>query len=273
MSVSHVKAICLVNDVAQHGFMAEHGLSFYVEYKDLRILFDTGQNGNTLINNAALAGVDLHGLDAIVLSHGHYDHTGGLMPVLLMNKDVRLIAHPSAFQEKYLRTKEGLKPIGIPFAFDDITRYCRIIDGIGPVDLGGIATTGAIKRLALFEEPQQNLLYKWRGAVYTDPLNDDQSLVINEDGKLILLCGCCHAGIVNTVEQVCRQYGKYPELVAGGLHLEHAAPERIALTAVTLGEAGIKQVIAGHCSGENIAEKLSGQGISVTSLNAGMRIL
>jgi 7,8-dihydropterin-6-yl-methyl-4-(beta-D-ribofuranosyl)aminobenzene 5'-phosphate synthase len=239
----------------------------------MRVLFDTGQNGDTLMNNAAMADIDLHGLDAILLSHGHYDHTGVLMSALMINKDIQIIVHPSAFQEKYSRTKEGLRSIGIPFTMDNIKQHCRIIDGTSPVSLGGMTTTGAIKRLTLFEEPQQDLLYKWRGAIYTDPLNDDQSLVINADGRLILLCGCCHAGIVNTVEQVRRQHGKYPELVAGGLHLARASPEQIALTAAKLGETGIKQVIAGHCSGDHIAEEFSSRGIMVTSLHAGMRIL
>jgi len=81
------------------GYWGEHGLSFYIESGGLRILFDTGQSGDVLLHNARLSDVSLSGLDYIVLSHGHYDHTGGLMKVIELNEGIPLIMHPAAFQE------------------------------------------------------------------------------------------------------------------------------------------------------------------------------
>lgn len=265
--------VCLVNDKAEEGYVPEHGLSFYLDCDGKHMLFDTGQSDKTLLSNTGHAGIDLHELDAIILSHGHNDHTGGLLAVLQMNPGIRLIVHPSAFNEKFARKKEGLKNIGIPYSLNDLLPYCEIVDATGPIELGHIRTTGSIDRVTLFEEPQQDLLYKWRGAAFTDPLKDDQSLVVESNARLILLCGCCHAGIVNTLEQVKRQHGRYPDIIAGGLHLEKARPEQITRSAEAIRNAGVSHVIAGHCSGDDIVESLRANNVSTTHLLAGMHVI
>ncbi len=101
---------------------------------------------------------------------------------------------------------------------------------------------------------------------------DDQSLVIHTDEGLILLCGCCHAGIVNTIECIRRQHGEYPVTIAGGLHMEKASPERVSGTINALKAAGVKKVIAGHCSGDGIVSSLLSAGIEAGRLAVGMRI-
>jgi 7,8-dihydropterin-6-yl-methyl-4-(beta-D-ribofuranosyl)aminobenzene 5'-phosphate synthase len=102
---------------------------------------------------------------------------------------------------------------------------------------------------------------------------DDQSLVIRNGGSLFLLCGCCHAGIVNTIECVKRQYGEYPVAIAGGLHMEKASPERLSGTREALKAAGVGKVTAGHCSGDGIVSSLASAGIDAKRLSTGMPIM
>ncbi|AFC99680.1 Metal-dependent hydrolases of the beta-lactamase superfamily II [Methanocella conradii HZ254] len=263
--------VCLCDNLAPSGsgYWAEHGLSFFIDVDGLRILFDTGQSGDVLLHNARLAGVSLEGLSYIVLSHGHYDHTGGLMKVLEMNEGVPLIVHPAAFQKKYARRGDNLKDIGLPFSLHELERRCEVRMEAVPVNLGGgVYTTGEVERVTPYEQPQPDLL---DGEMLPDPVMDDQSLVIFRDGEMALLCGCCHAGIVNTIECVKRQHGRHPDVVAGGLHMEKASPERLSCTVEALRASGVKKAVAGHCSGD-IIRSLASARIEAVRLTAGMQI-
>jgi 7,8-dihydropterin-6-yl-methyl-4-(beta-D-ribofuranosyl)aminobenzene 5'-phosphate synthase len=271
-----IKIICLSENLVPFGsgYWGEHGLAFYIESAGMKLLYDTGQSGDVLLHNARLADVSLRGLDCIVLSHGHYDHSGGLQKVLEMNEGVKLVMHPAALERKYARREGGLKDIGLPFGLDQLKKHCSVMTESGPVDLGdGISTTGEIERVTPHETPQPDLLVERDGVLATDPVRDDQSLVICSEDTRLLLCGCCHAGIVNTITTVKRESGAYPSTVIGGLHLEMADPARLSSTAESLRAAGVKKVLSGHCSGDTIRAYLSSAGIESGRLAAGIRVL
>ncbi len=274
--MSSTRIICLSDNIAPSGggYWAEHGLSFYIKSGGIKVLYDTGQSGDVLLHNALLAGVNLSGLDYIVLSHGHYDHSGGLLKVLKMNEGVPLVVHPAVFLKKFARREGGLRDISLPFELNELKEHCELQIESGPVDLGGgISITGEIARITSYEVPQQDLLVEKDGGLIADKVLDDQSLVLSEDGKLMLLCGCCHSGIVNTIECVKNMTGRYPAMIAGGLHMKKADEFRLSSTAEALRAAGVKNVLTGHCSGNEILSRLSCVGISVGRLAAGMNIL
>ena len=211
--MSSTRIICLSDNLAPSGsgYWAEHGLSFYIESGGMKVLYDTGQSGDVLLHNALLAGVNLSGLDFIVLSHGHYDHSGGLLKVLKMNEGVTLAVNPSAFQKKFARRENGLKDISIPFELTELREHCKLQIESGSVDLGGgISLTGEIARITPYEMPQPDLLVEKDGELIADAVADDQSLVVSTNEELVLLCGCCHSGIVNTIEHVKYKTGTIP---------------------------------------------------------------
>lgn len=270
------RVICLSDNIAPSGsgYWAEHGISFYIEHNDIRVLFDTGQSGDVVTHNAREAGLDLKGINAIVLSHGHYDHTGGMLKVLNITGATMVIAHPDAFDRKVSLKDNGFRDISIPFNSHEIRQCCNVLLETGPVKLGsGLYTTGEIERITPYETPQHDLMVERNGSFFTDSLMDDQSLVIESDDGVILLCGCCHAGVVNTIDHVRRTFGAYPDIIAGGLHTEKASAERLEDTVVALRDAGVKKIIAGHCTGEKMLGGLSRSGIDTSRLASGMRII
>jgi len=274
--IADCKVICLVNDEAAPGLLSEHGISFYIESKCLRMLYDTGQSGDVLLHNAAIAKLDLGWVGLILLSHGHYDHSGGLLKALEKSGTIRLMANEAAFHKKLaLSGSGGLKDISLPFEVKELWNHCDIILQQGPYSIcGGVWATGEIPRVTSFETPDGRLMEEHKGALCTDQIKDDQSVVIDtgKDG-LMLICGCCHSGIVNTLLYVKTLLGRYPTTVVGGLHMGRADETRIALTVEALKEAGVKKVIPGHCSGKKISDALQYAGIEVVPLLAGMRIL
>jgi 7,8-dihydropterin-6-yl-methyl-4-(beta-D-ribofuranosyl)aminobenzene 5'-phosphate synthase len=248
-----IKITTLAENSAEVGYLAEWGLSMFIEADGLRVLFDTGM-GTAALHNAHLFGIDLSTVDKIVLSHGHYDHTGGLRDVLkLMKKEVEIIAHPDIWSAKYGR--RGKNPehfAGLPFRRELLENLgARFRLTAAPVRLTPrFLTTGEIPMLTDYEEIDTGLYDKKTGEMLPDELKDDLALVIDADYGLVIILGCAHRGIVNTIRHAQKLAGK--ELIyaaIGGTHLLNASRERIEKTATDLKSMGVQYVGVSHCTG------------------------
>jgi len=240
------------NTAGPGNFLGEWGLSVLVETGEMNVLLDTGQSISAAYN-ADILGIDLSRVDKIVLSHGHLDHTGGLREVLRrMGKEVEIIAHPDMWQAKY-SLREGVdRYIGIPFAR-------RELEGLGanfkltpePVRLtDNIMTTGEIPMVTEFEEIDADLVVKEGTGFKPDKVLDDRALIINTGAGLVVILGCAHRGIINTLYYARQLTGVKPvHMVLGGCHLMSATEERIWLTISALKELGVERLGVSHSTG------------------------
>jgi 7,8-dihydropterin-6-yl-methyl-4-(beta-D-ribofuranosyl)aminobenzene 5'-phosphate synthase len=272
-----VRITTLSENTASYGFLAEWGLSILIEVDGLRILMDTGPSFSA-VHNAQLMGIDLSTIDRIVLSHGHADHTGGLREVLKIKGAVDIIAHPDVWTSKYARrdgqTEEQY--IGIPFSREELeSRGARFNLTREPVHISeNIMTTGEIPMVSGYEEVENNLFVKKDGVLRKDPLADDLALIIDTESGLVVILGCAHRGIVNTLRRAQSLTGK--ELIyaaIGGTHLFRASPERIEKTIADLREMGIQKIGASHCTGFRASAQLAQEFEDAFFLNnAGTRL-
>ena len=235
-------------------FLAEWGLSILVESDEANVLLDTGQ-GISASYNADILDIDLSRIDKIVLSHGHYDHTGGLRQILhKVRREVEIIAHPDMWAVKYARHQgRQNRYIGIPFQrqeleslganFNLTTKPTKITDNI--------MTTGEIPMVTEFEEIEPNRFsVKEDSGWQPDKLLDDQALIINTEPGLIVILGCAHRGIINTLYYAQQLTGvKQIHTVLGGSHLIEATEERIWLTIAALRELDVQRLGLCHCTG------------------------
>ena len=205
--------------------IGEHGLSFCVEAGDRRVLFDTGQNLG-LANNADVLGVDLSRIDTVVLSHGHYDHSSGLKSLLDCNTDFALHAHPGVFGSKQRMAGDNYKYIGIPLERKDLEQ--KGIKG---------------------------------GSKYSaDTLPDDRALILDTEKGLVVLLGCSHRGVVNTLVHVTQITGRQKiHAILGGLHLGKASVEKLKKIADHLQAFGLEKIGVGHCTGPKAFVALANQ--------------
>ena len=242
---------------------AQHGLSIFLELnfglESMKLLWDTGASSEVMLHNADALDLDLCHLDLICLSHGHYDHTGGLMGILQRrNGRVCILAHPDIFAPK-LKERPTLQYIGAPFTRNEAEAAGAImLDCRSPLDLApGVMTTGEVARLEAFEKVEGFWTVK-EGQYRPDCMPDDQALAINLPGKgLVVVTGCAHSGIINTIRHAQKITG-VEELYAviGGFHLMGADEKRIDATAKALHSLDPAIVRPGHCTGQKAVCRL-----------------
>jgi len=253
-----IQITTLSENTANIGCLAEWGLSILITTKNLNILMDTGRSLSATYNADAL-GIDLSRVDKIVLSHGHYDHTGGLRHVLRRTGEVEVIAHPDIWAAKYDRLDDQELYIGIPFQRAELeglgTRFKLTRD---PVKLGdGIMTTGEIPMTTHFEKIDPELYIKDNDTLKPDPLADDLALIIDSEAGLIVILGCGHRGVINTLRHARKLTANRPiYAVIGGSHLFRASEDQINKTVDALKEMGIKKLGLCHCTGFAAAARL-----------------
>ena len=225
-----MKVTCMVDDAVDgHSlFWGEHGVSFLIETAHGSMLFDTGQSGTVLLHNLKEAQVDPARIDVLAISHAHYDHTGGLGALLPKTGPVPLFAHPDAFRERFSRHDGQLKKIGPAFTRDELGRQVQLRLSDQPQEaLPGVYTTGQIISRAEPEGRSPRHLIKEGDDWVVDPYRDDMSIVLKVRGGWVLVCGCCHAGLLNTLDHVRKHFGQRIVAVLGGTHLVDMTDEQM----------------------------------------------
>jgi 7,8-dihydropterin-6-yl-methyl-4-(beta-D-ribofuranosyl)aminobenzene 5'-phosphate synthase len=243
------------------GTLGEHGFAALVEWPGGSLLFDTGQ-GSTLLHNAARMGRDLERVPRVALSHGHYDHAGGLLPLLQACGPKEVLAHPAVFSRRWRKRDTGeAVAIGIPQDEEELQRagarfdLSREFRSIGP----DLFLTGEVPRVTPFETGDHGLFTDPEGAA-PDTFADDQSLVLRSPRGLVLLLGCCHAGLINTLTHVVGHSGTDEVYaVIGGTHLGFSSPVQLEETVKALRRFRVRKLCPSHCTGFNAATRLMGE--------------
>ena len=256
-----IKITTLSENTANYGYLAERGLSILVEVDEAKILIDTGLSFSA-VHNAQLMGIDLSKIDCIVLSHGHVDHTGGLRDVLKIRREVEVVAHPDIWVPKYVRRdgESREQHNGMPFTQEELeSQGARFNLAREPVHIAeNILTTGEIPMLSSYEEIENKLFIKEAEMLRPDPLADDLALIIDTDFGLVVVLGCAHRGMINTLHHAQNLTGK--ELVyavIGGTHLFRASEERMDRTIANLKETGVQRIGVSHCTGFRASARLA----------------
>ncbi len=233
------------------GLLAEHGQSILLEARGTRLLFDTGQS-TTAAHNAEILNIDLKGVP-IALSHGHFDHTGGLEHVLKLTGPTQVFCHPDAFAPKYAERQGRQLYIGMRKGREEYEQMgARFQVSREPRKLAeGIWLTGEVPRITDFEGPEEDLIVL-DPEKRVDPLQDDQALVLETNEGLLVILGCAHSGMINTIEHALKITGESRVLgVVGGTHLGFGGVrrERLARTIEALKDYDLKLLAVSHCTG------------------------
>ncbi|MFT3828133.1 MAG: MBL fold metallo-hydrolase [Opitutaceae bacterium] len=249
-----VNLTILVEDSAhRRGLFAEHGLAIGLEFAGRRVLFDAGQSGEVLVRNARALGWDLAAVESIVVSHGHFDHTGGLAAALFAAPSASLHYHPAALAPKFQRDEENrVNEFGIT---DESLTAVQHHHGprretIGVTEIvPGLFATGVIPRITDFETTGGAFFLDPAGSV-VDPLIDDQALFFRSTEGVVVILGCAHAGVLNTLDYARSFFPGAPlAAVVGGMHLWKADRAYLARVAAGFGEHAPHFVAGCHCTG------------------------
>jgi 7,8-dihydropterin-6-yl-methyl-4-(beta-D-ribofuranosyl)aminobenzene 5'-phosphate synthase len=267
---------CLVENTSiSDDFLNEHGLSIYIESKDKKILFDVGES-DLFLKNAKKINLNIAEVDFLVLSHGHYDHGGGLRVFLQENKTAKVFVRQEAFNKQYAQhASEKAESIGLD---EDLKHSRQIVFSSDEYHIDkGIWTFSNITQREARPKSNSGLFTEYEGQMIEDIFVHEQNLVIEEDGKTFLMTGCAHNGIINILEHFRMLKGKMPDYVIGGFHLSSRSAgnednETIDRIAKYLNDTKAKYYTC-HCTGLEPYKKLKAtMGDSIDYLSAGREI-
>lgn len=254
MKSDSLKLRILVNNHARSGMVEEHGFSMWIETPDSRILFDTGQ-GKALRPNTERTQSDPARADILVLSHGHYDHTGAVDYVLQQNPSITVFAHPAVLHERF-SIHPGKAPENISMPTEQRQQIRNLPDARlnwvkKPIQIApDIYLTGPVPRLHPLEDTGGPFFRDSSGRI-PDLIPDDLSMWIKTPDGVIVICGCCHSGLINTVNYIRKISGEERiRGIIGGLHLKHASAERLAATREAIWSWNPDVLVPCHCTGE-----------------------
>ncbi|QHI69456.1 MBL fold metallo-hydrolase [Tichowtungia aerotolerans] len=246
------------NTAGKLGILAEHGLAFLIETGGEKILFDTGQ-GFVLKHNLEKLGLSLADVKTVVLSHGHYDHTGGLHTALAMMEHPKVYAHPAVIESKFVcyRQMES-RSVAMPEA--DRNALLQQADWVrteAPVELpGGLRLTGPVPRTTDFENTGGPFFCNVAGTE-PDTLPDDQAAFVESENGTTVILGCAHSGVINTLQYIRSLTENRPiHTVIGGMHLHSASANRMNKTIKALRKLKIRCIFPCHCTGFDAAAQL-----------------
>ncbi len=236
------------NTAGGRGLLGEHGIAYFIEADGVTVLFDTGQ-GLTLEHNASKLSLPMHRVSAIALSHGHYDHAGGLKTALALTGKVPLYCHPDAFAPHFNRQGKNIgAPFTTPEAITSLTS--ALIPTQQPTQIRpGIWATGEIPRIHDIEDTG-GPFYVDAQRQQNDPIRDDQAVFLRTPQGTVVLLGCGHSGVINTLEYIQQLTDGAPiQAVIGGTHLLRASEARLAFTLDALKAMDIRYLAPNHCTG------------------------
>jgi 7,8-dihydropterin-6-yl-methyl-4-(beta-D-ribofuranosyl)aminobenzene 5'-phosphate synthase len=234
-------------------------LSLWIEAAGRRILFDTGQ-GTALPGNAAKLGIDLDSTEIVLVSHGHYDHTGGLGLVVQRAPAIHLYGHPSVLLGRYSIRDGVVRDIAIPGSARMALKglpSAQVHFTTGPMAIvPGVGITGPIPRRNDYETTGGPFFLD-RERQQPDLIDDDMALWMSTPRGLVVVLGCGHSGVVNTLERVSGLAGTSRiHAVLGGFHLVEASEARLDRTVTALTQIAPDMVIPCHCTGEKAVDRL-----------------
>jgi len=237
----------------------EHGFSAFIETGNGNYLFDTG-SGHSIVPNSLTLNKDLKSIKKIFLSHGHYDHTGGLPEVLKFKGKVDVHAHPHVFLDRIAVLKENRKEtkrfVGIPYKKGYLESLgANFVFNTDFVKIEkGFFLTGEVPRKTSFEKPDSRLFCEIDGKTTHDIFLDDQSLIIDTEKGLILILGCAHSGMINIIHHVVNKMGKGKfHAILGGTHLDFLTPEQLEESIKSLKKMKVEKIGVSHCTGMRAA--------------------
>ncbi|MDO4554426.1 MAG: MBL fold metallo-hydrolase [Lachnospiraceae bacterium] len=265
-------------------FLTEHGLSLWIETKNRVILFDTGQSG-AFLKNAQKLGLDLREVDMVILSHGHYDHTGGLAEFLQVNQKAKVYIRETALKKLYHVIKEDqIRDIGLPQSFMEAFEKDRdrfvLTKGDVTLEEGISLFTNVTKRKCY---PGTNLVLKCGEKLEQDLFDHEQNLILSEEGKDYLICGCAHNGIINIIEEYEERTRRKAQAVIGGFHtgrksgLTQEDMDNLQKIGAILKERSNQEgpylYYTGHCTGQESYDILKSQlGDHLKELSTGSKM-